>query len=337
MNKGIFEKRPLRKRSFLQRLFKQDPEENCVIEVNNLFAKKTIESVSIHDIELIVSKYGISVFESFGLNMEEFYITYINECCKNGIVSQLELDNIRHLKSLLQISDNTADFYRAKLGILVLDREYIKFLKNQASDSAGIDRFDQLVEFFALPEEILQGIKDKRDEQYINSLVHPFVVKKRISINELTELENALKRRNIICPDATKRMLNKYLSYWKLEGKGLERRDTNHQILKSEICLYEEHNIHWFELRSERGHSRYKFIKDGSLVMTNKRLYFISSDSVSKLDYGQISDIAALSDHVLIQKHKGKEPKLVSQKDQVVLEIMMLKIWNAHQSQNWPD
>ncbi|WP_433863039.1 hypothetical protein [Sphingobacterium thalpophilum] len=337
MNKGIFEKRPLRKRSFLQRFFKQDPDENCVIEINNLFTKKAIESVSILDMELIVSRYGISVFKSFGLNMEEFYITYINECCKNGIVSQLELDNIRHLKSLLQISDSTANFYRTKLGTLVIDREYVKFLKNQASDGSEINHFDQLVEFFALPKDVLNGIKHKRNEQYIDSLVRPFVGKKRISINALTELEDALERRNIACSDATKRMLNKYLSYWKLESKDLEQWGTNLQIPRSEICLYEEDNIRWFELRSERGHSRYKLIKVGSLVMTNKRIYLISSDSVSKLDYTQISGIVALSDHVLIQKYKGKEPKLVSQKDQVILEIMMLKIWNAHLSQNWPD
>jgi len=336
MNKEIFEKKPLIKRSLLQRWFKQEPDENCVIEINNLFADKAIESIAIHEMELIVSKYGAAIYSSFGLNMEEFYITYINECCKNGIISEFELDNIKHLQSLLLIADDTATGYRRKLGIDVIDREYSKLLKDDLSDTNDFDQFNKLVQFFEISDTILNGIKDKRNMQFADSLAQPFVTEKRISSNEFVELAKSLKIRNIDLPSSTKRMLNKFQSYWKLEGEPLQQWSTNHEILKSEICLYEESNIDWFELRAERGHSNYKFIKRGTIVMTNKKLYFFASDSSSKLAYTQIANIIALPKQLLIKKYKGKEPKLVSKKDQVVFEIMMKKIWNAYLSQNWP-
>jgi len=336
MNKEIFEKKPLIKKSLLQSWFKQEPDENCVIEMNNLFANKPIESVSIHDMELIVSKYGTEVYKSFGLNMEEFYITYINECCKNGIISEFELDNIKHLQSLLLIADHTATYYRQKLGIDVIDREYIKLLKNSMLDNNDFAHFNKLVQFFDIGDTILKGIKDKRNTQFVDSLAKPFIAKKRISYREFHELEQSLEIRNIKFPAHSKQMLNKYLSYWKLEKEPLQQWGTNQEIIKNEICLYEESNIDWFELRSDRGYSSYKFIKRGTIVMTNKKMYFFASDSSSKLAYTQIANVLALPDQVLIKKYKGKEPKLVSKKDQVIFEIMMKKIWNAHLSQNWP-
>lgn len=157
-----------------------------------------------------------------------------------------------------------------------------------------------------------------------------------MSFNEMTELETSLKKRQIDLSKSTKKMLNKFLSYWQLEGETLKPMRTTQEILKNEICLYEENDIKWFELRSEKGYSSYKLIKRGSIVMTNKKLYFFSSDGVSKLTYGQISNIQILPDHVLIKKHKGKEPKLISKKDQVFFEIMMKKIWLAYLGQNWP-
>ncbi|WP_313184126.1 hypothetical protein [Sphingobacterium siyangense] len=337
MNKEIFEKKPLIKKSLLQRWFKQEPDENCVIEINNLFANKPIESVRIHDMELIVSKYGTAVFKGFGLNMEEFYITYINECCKNGIISELELSNIRHLQSLLLIDNSTATYYRRKLGIDVIDSVYIKLLKDQALDDTDFLHFNKLIQFFDITDTILNGIKDKRNTQFTDALVRPFIAKKRISFNEMTELETSLKKRQIVLSKSTKKMLNKYLSYWQLEMEPLKRWGTNQEIVKNEICLYEENDIKWFELRSEKGYSSYKLIKRGSIVMTNKKLYFFSSDGVSKLTYGQISNIQILPDHVLIKKHKGKEPKLISKKDQVIFEIMIKKIWLAYLGQNWPN
>ncbi|MEI2271674.1 hypothetical protein OHD16_05930 [Sphingobacterium sp. ML3W] len=336
MNKEIFEKKPLIKKSLFQRWFKQEPDENCVIEINNLFADKPIESVSVHDMELIVSKYGTAVYKSFGLNMEEFYITYINECCKNGIISEFELDNIKHLQSLLLIADNTTIYYRQKLGIDVIDREYIKLLKNPLLDNNEFTHFNKLVQFFDISDTILKGIKDKRNTQFVDSLAKPFIAKKRVSYREFQELEQSLNIRNINLPAHSKQMLNKFLSYWKLEKEPLQQWGTNQEIIKSEICLYEESNINWFELRSERGCSSYQFIKRGTIVMTNKKMYFFASDSSSKLAYTQIANVLALPDQVLIKKYRGKEPKLVSKKDQVIFEIMLKKIWNAHLSQNWP-
>lgn len=336
MNKEIFEKKPLVKKSLLQRWFKQEPDENCVIEINNLFANKPIESVRIHDMELIVSKYGTAVYKSFGLNMEEFYITYIHECCKNWIISELELNNIRHLQYLLLIDNSTARYYRRKLGIDVIDSVYIKLLKDQVMDNNDFHHFNKLVQFFEINETTLNGIKEKRNTQFTDSLVKTFIEKKRITFSELTELENSVKKRKIELSKSTKKLLNKYLSYWQLEGETLQPIDTNQEIVKNEVCLYEENDIKWFELRSEKGYSSYKLIKRGSILITNKKLYFFSSDGVSKLTYGQISDILILPEHVLIKKYKGKEPKLVSKKNQVILEIMMKKIWQAYIGQNWP-
>jgi hypothetical protein len=74
----VFENRPLIRRSVFQRLFRQEPEENAIIELNNLLASRKIAAITVDDIRSIEGKYGLNLGKEFQLNLEEFYVVYLN-------------------------------------------------------------------------------------------------------------------------------------------------------------------------------------------------------------------------------------------------------------------
>jgi hypothetical protein len=49
----VFELRPLINKSLFQKLFRQEPDENAIIELNNLLASQEITSIGKEDIRLI--------------------------------------------------------------------------------------------------------------------------------------------------------------------------------------------------------------------------------------------------------------------------------------------
>ena len=329
MNKGIFITKPFVKRSLLQKVFKQERDENCVIEINNLFATKSIEDISKIEIEEIINRFGKEVFNDFSLNFEEFYVTYLNECCKNGIISDQEMFNIQHMMYLLNIAPDVDTFYRQKIAPEIIQERYNHLLQKNVVER-DLNNFAEITDFLKIDPKYVDAIKQKLNSNFKNHMINPFRDKKRITKQELDALEKTFKEKNIKLGASTKEEIKRYFQYWQLENKEIIPCSTKIAILKSEICLYEEEKVAWYESRSERGYSSYKFIKQGKLTMTDKRIYFTTTESTSKLTYVQISSILDLEDTILIKKYKGKEPKLKSHTDQTILAIMMKGIWNKY-------
>ncbi|MEZ4901774.1 MAG: hypothetical protein R2822_08470 [Spirosomataceae bacterium] len=77
MMSTAFETRPLIAQSLMQRLLRQQPIENAVIELNNLLATQPILSINRTDLDLIEQRYSV-LLSQFMLNLEEFYAVHFN-------------------------------------------------------------------------------------------------------------------------------------------------------------------------------------------------------------------------------------------------------------------
>jgi hypothetical protein len=109
MSQTLFRTVPIVPQSRLQKWLKQQPEENAVIELNNLLASTPIKDISPTDVRAIEEKYAINLKAEFSLNLEEFYATYLNYCLKDRMLSGEELANLRHLQGILALDDKTTE------------------------------------------------------------------------------------------------------------------------------------------------------------------------------------------------------------------------------------
>jgi hypothetical protein len=125
MDNDIFCTVPLSEKSFFQKVFRQYPQENAVIELNNLLAAKPVKEVRQEDLSAIESRYKLSLEKEFKLNLEEFYAVYLHHCLNDKTLSAEELEDLKHLKVTFNLDDDTVTKLHAKIGEVV----YKKVLK----------------------------------------------------------------------------------------------------------------------------------------------------------------------------------------------------------------
>ena len=103
MEKNIFIYQQLINPSFFQRLFRQYPEENVVIEINNTLATQPILDISVEDLKLITDQIPIDVYSVYQLNFIEFYAVYLNNCVKNYKITDLQFSELLHLQNIFNL------------------------------------------------------------------------------------------------------------------------------------------------------------------------------------------------------------------------------------------
>ena len=100
MSSEVFLKKELKKPNIFQRLFKQLPKENALIEVNNLLASKAIRDITESDMSDISEKYKINIHQTFLANLLEMYAAQLKYALIDKKLTEEELDELRALKDL---------------------------------------------------------------------------------------------------------------------------------------------------------------------------------------------------------------------------------------------
>src|ERR1700761_8125382 len=100
---NLFKTAQLSRISYFQKLTRQQPEENAVIEVNNLLANRSIKDITKEEISGIEQRYHLTLLKEFKLNLEEFYAVYLNYCLSDRSLSKEEIDELKHLKGILSL------------------------------------------------------------------------------------------------------------------------------------------------------------------------------------------------------------------------------------------
>src|SRR5689334_19134354 len=103
----IFQTQALRPKSFFQRLFRQEPAENALIELNNLLAASLkLDAVQIGAIE---QKYCLKLAETFPLNLQEFYAVRWNDWLKTGFSEAPIEQELSQWANLFSLNTSTTD------------------------------------------------------------------------------------------------------------------------------------------------------------------------------------------------------------------------------------
>jgi len=339
MNQSVFQQTSLSKISFFQKLFKQHPQENAVIELNNLLATKPVRAIFAEDIKQIETRYNLSLEREFKLNIEEFYATYLNYCLEDNALSADEIDELKHLKKILSLNDTSIQNLHDRVGAIV----YKKSFQEAVADGRLSKEENKFLEKLEADLKLSKALAEKIEKETKLAVVHNYVkniiADQRLSPaeeNELNAIANSLNV-ELSYKDDTRKQLEKLKLYWALEN--LELPNIPHDIIiqKSERCHFKAEQVSWYELRSVRhrvaGHStsfriakgfylrssipassystdEMKLIDTGTLYLTNKRIIFDGNKKNSNIRLEKIVNITPFSNGVEIDKDTGKSPSL---------------------------
>jgi len=361
MNNNLFQERPLIRASFMQKLSGQKPEENAIIELNNLLATKKIIDISPADIKEIENRYSLTLSIEFPLNLQEFYAVYLNDChCLNPFGASYSPE-LNHLKQILNLDFQTINTIKQKIGSLTYRRNFEKAISNGRLTSIEKESLDKLKEVLQLTTNIVESISSETRTKYIENYVARIIEGHRFSPEEEKEL-NAISSNlsiQIQFSDKTSFQLNKLKLYWKLENLELPIVICNIDLQKLEVCHFKESNVVWYEPRGDRQrlsinpnatslhiiksfylislssdihklqNDKLKFVDSGTLYLTNKRIILVGEKKNHNIRIEKIIYHVPLQDGTEICKDSGKSPLLQMTDKADVFSMIMERILKA--------
>lgn len=150
---------PLQPKSFLQKVFQQQPEENAIIAVNNLLATTPIGQLNRTMILKIGVEYKVDVNRVFPLNMEEFYAAYLNFVLRKDQISYEGDPNLNRLQDVLGLKDETVQYLHEKVGKIWYEKALKKCIKNGVFSHGEEKAMASLARHLRLPEEVTSAVR----------------------------------------------------------------------------------------------------------------------------------------------------------------------------------
>lgn len=359
MMSAVFKEHPLIAQSWMQALLKQHPEENALLEVNNLLARKDITAINKTEIDHIEQTYGLSLQKTFPLNLEEFYAVTLHYYMKSVHFSTSERSVLTHLRMLLDLSSEQVKFLhhtiaepfyseqvRKRVGSITFHKEDNTYLKRLAQD-LEID--------LVTAENVL--IESKQSK--LNERIRTLAANARWD-QEKEELVEQLSSQLEVRPTpAYSKLLNKYRNYARLESNLLTEISVVIPLQKDEKCYCQLTNVEWLEERASTRGDYYDFrhnqtfqqldlstgfvdiirvnfpilkiIDKGSIYLTNKRILFDGSIKQVSIRHEAVYGMDAYTNAFSIKKVTGKSPIITTKESSDVFVI----IWNLIKKGNF--
>jgi len=352
MSQHIFQHVPLVKQSFFQKLLRQKPEDNAIIEVNNLLAAKPVSRINLSEIADIERRHNLKLERVFKLNLEEFYAVYLNHCFLDRRLDHDELKDLKHLKLLFSLSDKAITYLHDQIGLLVYEVSLQEAVADGKLSADERSFLAQLENDLKLPKELAEKISTEVRAQFFSDRVDGLVKNADFSPADEKELEEIAKSLNIdiSLTNKNKQQLKQLKTYWALENLPLIEYQAELPLQKAEVCYLKIADISWYELRGSykqdtphgMSHKAFylqepskqqsinsnilRFVDKGTLYLTNKRVIFDGQLKNSNIRLEGIESLIPFKNAVHILKQKGKSPVLHFAKKEDVFSLTLERL-----------
>ncbi|WP_157977217.1 hypothetical protein [Taibaiella helva] len=334
MNGNVYQVHPLQGRSLLQRCFGQVPEDNAIIEVNNLLATKPIRSIDVYDIRAVEHRYKLRLMLVYPRNLEEFYAVYLNHCLADKQLDNEELDNLRHLQYILGLSNKQTEQLHTWLGELLYRQSFKEAVADGRLTREEEQWLSKLESNLGLPKALAEKISAETRTTFVQDHVAGILSHKHLSPAEEQELQAiaASLRVSLQFNTQTQEQLNKLKQYWALENLELPVVTAGTSLHKGELCYFKGIQATWYEKRSaQRTPASYsfssirqaylqpgqlqqirnraamlKYIERGTVYLTDKRVFFTGSGKNAQVRLEKITGLQPYADGLCIEKDTGK-------------------------------
>jgi hypothetical protein len=332
MSDPIFNSRSLIPQSFAQRVFRQQVEENAIIEVNNLLATKKIREITYEDIVTIDNRYDTHLRSDFVLNLEEFYAVYLSYCLKDRRLDEDELFNLQQLKYLFGISDKTIEFLHAQIGGAVYRSTFEETVADGKISKEEAAFLEDLNLTLRLPKEFADKISAEVRSGFMSEKISEMTNDFRLSPEEEKELLLISTNLNIriSADNITGKQLQQMKRYWALENLELPTSAIDISVQKEEVCHYKTDHAEWKKVNGRNwSASRYsmniadglevsievayggrylEFIDTGVVYLTNKRIILDGQNNRTSIKLEKILRVKLFKDALEIVRETGKNP-----------------------------
>lgn len=337
----VFARKPLKIQSFFQKLLRRQPPENAVIEINNLLASKPVLDVQLTEISDILAKYKPNVRRLFANDIIELYERYLRHCLVDKAFSDTEHEELKHLKHLLSLTDETVKNIHLNVAKEVYEKSVNEAIFDGNLTSEERDFLQKLQTDLALPDDIAHKIYAEANQFVLTLFLLNAIDDRQLSPDEDAEFE-ALCRNLGVKPEIqphTQRQLERYRLYWRIENAELPTINVDIKLYKSEACYF-TCNALWFEFRTVTKRINYsglgarvriakgvyyrvgtvapqritseelKLIDSGKIYITNKRVIFMGVLKNFSLRLERLLAFSPYSDSVELEKDAGRNPIL---------------------------
>ena len=352
-----FSKRALEKRTLLQRLSGRQPKENAVAEINNrLAAVHRVTEADSSDVAEALERCGASSIETLKSELLGLYREYLGHCLSDRRLDEAEIENLRHLKRILQLSDAAVSEAHVEAASRAYRSAVDGVVADGVLDDDEKDFLEQTRAALELDNSIAAKIYDDAAKHRYFDRLNEVVADDKLAPEEEEELE-AIAQSLGVTPDHsedTQAALNRYRLFWMIENGELPGIEVGINLQKTERCYWTT-EVDWFELRrvtTRVGYSgptvRVKIVKgvywragsfkphsvaedvmqhidSGPLYLTSKRLIFIGAKQNKTIRLSSVLDFQPYSNGLEIQKSTGKSPFLAFDQNVDIVSRLMAR------------
>lgn len=353
----MIERKELFEPTFFQRVLKFYPKKNAFIELNNHLFENGIENTKVEDVFEIETKYKVNISKKFKPEILSLYRSYLEFFLIDKQLSDQQIDNLKHLKILLNINDNEIKKITNEVSEKVYRLEIEEAIQDGKIDEEERVFLDKIKSQLNLSEEVASKIYNESATALIQNFMNNALSDQRLSPDEESELYSLSNNLNIKLDfdDSTKSTLDKYKLYWQIENGNLPQIDVNINLQKKEYCHFVS-DVQWLEQRKVTtrynytgptmrikivkgvywragsmalkpvSHDELKVIDSGKLFLTNTRLIFMGNKGSKTIKINKILDFTPYKNGVDIQKDSGKSPFIQFEHNVDIFSMILGKV-----------
>jgi hypothetical protein len=351
---SIYEKKDLIPQTFSQKLFKKQPKQNYLIELENLFYEKedSILSLDISEIENLKKKYKIND-KMFLYEREVLLDKFISKCLRNERLSATEKEELSHLEKMLNIPEDYLNKRISDEGKKIFKKKVQHVIADNKIENSEKEELDILKKEFNISQNDYNEILSSEVSAKIKEYLRPIFAKRRMSPEEENKFNEMLADMHVN-PGDIKQSLSKFRKYWDIENIDLPPIESPINIQKNENLFFYA-KVEWFEERVKTKYVSYggigvkfkickgvylragsiaptyntehylKLIDVGTLYFTNKRIIFIGNHGNKTIPFSKILAFTPYSNGIGIDKETGKKP-FIKYEDSELMGIYLARL-----------
>lgn len=310
-------------------------EKNAVVEINNLLSEKPLLNVQPEDIQAILDKYNLNIFNDFDDgSLRELYKTYLRYCFDDNHLDDHEITRLRHLKRILGLSDKAVEIANHQVCYEVYERELEVALEDYHLDEKEALFLKHLQTKLHLPQEIADTIYQNKAQDIIINFIKGAVADERLSPDEEEELQSLIDHLDVQprLDASTQEDLAKFRLLWQIENGEVPAIHIPVKLKANEACYFladatwytdkgKQPKSNNFQLKTKLikgtywkvqeeqinlADARWKQKAEGKTYITNQRIIFRSNNIEDSLELRSIVDYINYHEGVYIVR-SGKK------------------------------
>ena len=353
----VFQKKELFRPNLFQRIFKQNPPENALIEINNLLASKRIADVSVEEISAIGEKYKLNLYQTFQKNFLEMYAAQLKFALIDNKLTNDELDDLRALKEILGLQQFQVNSIHEKLAGEIYRRGVVSSVEDGKITKEEKKSLKKLEAELCISKDLEKRISDEVKSTYVEQFIDGIIKKGSYSPQEEEDVKILAKNLNydLKISNSQQNTLNRLKLIWVIENGELPTIGVPINLTSNEKCFFTK-AASWYQYKTVTQRVNYAGptaririckgvsyrigsarvqrvtsevlspIDAGTMYVTNKRVILLGARKTSSIRLNKIVSYTPYSNGIEIFKDTGKSMTVTFDTDMDIFNLLFSRI-----------